>query len=398
MSLFHRVISLWLFSSLLLLVVFSTSSSAQSSSCNPSDCVAQCQPSCSETEVCVLSTMSSCGQCPASKCMDKSALGIGNNSSNNNSGGQNSENNGELIGGLVGGLVGGGLLIGALAFCVYRYRRTTKTSLPIAFQTTTRHNHQQQQQQQQRQRGMASENNAYPRLSDIPRPMSESTRDSACHSITSGVIPIAYIPPSHHMQQEIYQQDQLYRTTSPMTAPPNPSATPTTMISHSTTTTAVANPFQDPRLSQYTVGDDDDDDEDDMSSRHHSIISTSQQASHHAVQVTRAKPQILRVNTVRVNDLKRGDSVRTILTKSDKQDDEDDGEYSHGLSRSNTANGKGTKSPPNAGEQDPFQDDRYAVDEDEMDDIRSSRPITNHSLGSTLGDGEITIFWSGQQH
>jgi hypothetical protein len=193
------------------------------------------------------------------------------------------------------------------------------------------------------------------------------------------------------MQQEIYQQNQLYQTSSSSASSPlpNPSATPTTMISHSTTTTVVANPFQDPRHSQYTI-DEDEDDDDDMSSRHHSVISTGQQASHHAVQVTRAKPQILRVNTVRVNDLKRGDSVRTILTKSEQQDEDE--------SRSNTLNdGNRAKSPPGVGEQDPFQDERYTVDDDDMDDLRSSRPVTNHSLGSTLGDGEITIFWSGEQ-
>jgi predicted lipid-binding transport protein (Tim44 family) len=104
--------------------------------------------------------------------LDKSALGIPDNSSSNNeNNGQNNENNDELIGGLVGGLVGGGIFIGALAFCIYRYRKTSKSSLPIAFQTTTRYNN------QQRQRSMASDNNPYPRLSDLPRPMSESTRD-----------------------------------------------------------------------------------------------------------------------------------------------------------------------------------------------------------------------------
>ncbi|ORZ22269.1 hypothetical protein BCR42DRAFT_165436 [Absidia repens] len=345
--------------------------------------------------------MSSCGQCPASKCMDKSALGISDNNSSNNSNSDQSENNDGLIGGLVGGLVGGGIFISALAFCIYRYRKSSKSTLPIAFQTTTRYNQQQQLQQQRRQRSMSRESNTFPRLSDVPRPMSESTRDSACHSITSGVIPIAYIPPSHHMQQEAYhQQSQLYRTTSPMAPHSNSSATPTTVISHSTTTTAVDNPFQDPRHSQYTV-DDDEDDDDDMSSRHHSVISTNQQASHHAVQVTRAKPQILRVNTVRVNDLKRGNSVRTILTKSEEEEQQQQQlQHGDGLVRSNTMDAAtldrtNVSQSPTGGEQDPFQDDRYTVDDN--DDLRSSRPITNHSMGSTLGDGEITIFWSGQQ-
>jgi hypothetical protein len=203
------------------------------------------------------------------------------------------------------------------------------------------------------------------------------------------------------MQQEIYQQQQQYHTTTTSTSPHHsikvaqPVATPTTMTSHSTTTTAVENPFQDPRHSQYTVNDEEDDDDDDMSSRHHSVISTGQQASHHAVQVTRAKPQILRVNTVRVNDLKRGGSVRTILTKSDEEPT--------ALSRSNTIDVVDSTNNDKATlDGNPFQDDRFAVvdhanDDDDDDDLRPSRPTTNHSLGSTMGDGEITIFWSGQQ-
>ncbi|KAI8341943.1 hypothetical protein BC941DRAFT_499461 [Chlamydoabsidia padenii] len=364
----HRLITYRVISSFLLLVLFFTSSSAQSS-CSPDNCVAQCQPSCSNTDVCVLSTMSNCGQCPASKCLSRAALGLSdtNDSSNNNGG----DNNAGLIGGLVGGLVGGGFLIGGLVYWINK-RKSATASLPIVFQSR-----QHQQQYGMDTNGYNNDNN--PRLSDIPRPMSESTRDSACHSITSGVIPIAYIPPSHHMQQEIYQQQQQYHlSTSASTVKPNQPSTTTT-----------ENPFQDPRQSQYTLNDDDDDDDDDMSSRHHSIISTGQQTAHQAVQVTRAKPQILRVNTVRVNDLKRGGSVRTILTKSDQD--------TTTLSRSNTIDTKSSITSNNGGEQDPFQDTVMDSNDNDDNDLRPSRPTTNHSLGSTLGDGEITIFWSGQQ-
>ncbi|KAI8081447.1 uncharacterized protein BX664DRAFT_317334 [Halteromyces radiatus] len=358
------------------------SSISIASSCTPSNCIAQCQPSCSDDQVCVLGTMSNCGQCPASKCMSKEALGLSPSDSNSNNGQDNNNNdnndNGALIGGLVGGLLGGGILVGGLVYCIFQYRKKSKTTLPIAFHTTTRLHKQQQQQQHY------NHHNSLNDFSDIPRPMSENTRDSTCHSITSGVIPIAYIPPSYHIQQEAYYQQQQRPHSSSSSSSTNsymksnqPWTTSSTATPHATSSnTAVENPFQDPRHSQYSI---DDDDDDDMSSKHHSMISTTQTASHHAVQVTRAKPQILRVNTVR--DLKRGDSVRTILTKSDD------------LSRSNTLE---LKNPSSNGQQDPFQDDRYTVENDD-DEQPSSRPVTNHSLGSTVGDGEITIFWSGQQ-
>lgn len=143
--------------------------------------MAQCQPSCSTTDVCVLSTMSNCGQCPASKCMSRAALGLSDdsNNSNNSNSGDGDDNNAGLIGGLVGGLIGGGLLIGGLAFCINRYRKRSATaSLPIVFQANTRH-HQQQQQQHFSMNtagGYSNDDNSY------PRPMSESTRDVSRNS------------------------------------------------------------------------------------------------------------------------------------------------------------------------------------------------------------------------
>ncbi|CAO3595809.1 unnamed protein product [Absidia cylindrospora] len=355
----------YLFTSLLFLCLFSTSISAQSSSCKPVNCVAQCQPSCSGTDVCVLSTMSNCGQCPPSKCMSKSALGISSPSDNNSSNKttddsnkqQGGDNNSSLIGGLVGGLVGGGLLIGGLALCIHRSRRNITSTLPF--------------QPSAQQHSMENKSVIYPSLSDVPRAMFEYTRNSTSHSIASGVIPITYIPPSHQIQQSIHS------------------------LPNSNATTATENPFQDPHHSPYTVdintttttttnnNNDGDDDDDDMSSRHHSVISADAYPSHHAIQMTRAKPQILRVSSLR-----RNGSAPTLSTKPSHE--EQGPKWMRGNSTIELATTTGSKSNTN-------QENPFSPDDDDDDLPGSSRPSMNQSLGSTLGDGEITIFWHGQQ-
>ncbi|KAI9304319.1 hypothetical protein BJ944DRAFT_267025 [Cunninghamella echinulata] len=430
-------LSVWAISSILL---FSTSSLAQAppNNCMPSNCVAACEPSCTGNNICILGMMTNCGQCPASKCVDQSSIvgispnnGDNNNSNSDNNSNDNDSSNTALIGGLVGGLVAGGLIIGVLVFSLIKYRKNKRITLPITFHSSV---------QQYRKKD-----------SVLSQQMKESTRESA-HSITSGVIPIAYIPPSHHIQEESpYKHHSIpsstltsnnnsnntdnntnnnnnntnhslwisNQQTETIITPPLSAqlsiATPTSTLVNGnssslssphhpyTSKTALENPFQDPRNTIYSLNSEDDD-YDDMDSKHGSVVmvNKAQLASHQAVQVTRAKPQILRVNTVRVNDLSRGNSVRTILTKS--SDDENN------LSRSNTVQSKTMvkeeqdHNPLSSSSlhhsNDPFQDDRYTVIEEDEEEGRSSssrntRPVTNHSMASTIGDGEITIFWSG---
>ncbi|CAO3636477.1 unnamed protein product [Cunninghamella echinulata] len=411
-------LSVWAISSVLL---FSTSSLAQTpppNNCMPSNCVAACEPSCTGNNICILGMMTNCGQCPASKCVINCPF-----------------SNTALIGGLVGGLVAGGLIIGVLVFSLIKYRKNKRITLPITFHSSV---------QQYRKKD-----------SVLSQQMKESTRESA-HSITSGVIPIAYIPPSHHIQEEspykhhsipsntltsnsnsnninnnnnnnnndndnkntnhslwISNQQSETITTPPLSAQLSIATPTSTLVNGNSTSlssphhpytskTALENPFQDPRNTIYSLNSEDDD-YDDMDSQHGSVVmvNKAQLASHQAVQVTRAKPQILRVNTVRVNDLSRGNSVRTILTKS--SDDENN------LSRSNTVQSKTMikeeeeiHNPLSSSSlhhsNDPFQDDRYTVIEEEegrLSSSRNTRPVTNHSMASTIGDGEITIFWSG---
>ncbi|ORX61683.1 hypothetical protein DM01DRAFT_1332274 [Hesseltinella vesiculosa] len=341
-----------------------------STSCAPSQCTATCQPGCTSEQVCILGTMTNCGQCPASKCVDRNSVGLGGDNGSSNSQGTD---NSSLIGGLVGGLLGAGLIAALLGLCIYKYRKNRKRSLPIAFQATTR--------------SMAS---MQPPPSFGPsvirdRPMSSSTRASAAPSITSGVIPIAYIPPSHEFESH------------PVTATPLPPQQPS-QLRQSLTQITPENPFADPRHSQYSVDDEDDE------------RSQTNAASIQSVQFTRARAQIVRVNTVR--DLQRNNSVRTILTKTDEEP----------VTRSNSIQTHTTShridsnlidpampaldtvaSPsdptaanpsPSTDAQNPFQDQFYSADE-HNDAPPSSRPVTNHSISSTVGDGEITVLWHG---
>ncbi|KAI8065639.1 hypothetical protein BC940DRAFT_73930 [Gongronella butleri] len=357
----------------------------QSTSCQPSNCVATCQPGCSSSQYCVLGTMTQCGECPASKCVDSSSIGLGGDGSNNGG----SDNNGPLIGGLVGGLLGAGLLAACIGFGLYKYRKNRKRSLPIAFQAT---------------QSMASMPTPSYRPSVIrARPFSESTAAST-PSITSGVIPVAYIPPSQDMHLPHPSQHNTPLNSSALAPAPHRRVSqlnPAAALPSSTSTTPAENPFADPRNSQYSDYSVDDDDDD---------KSQTNAAAYRPVQFTRARAQIVRVNTVR--DLQRGNSVRTI-TKSD-QDAASPTPESNSTSSTTpdapstpittTTSTTGTMASTTAAStptavhdaQNPFQDDVYTVDDDNNDDDapRSTRPVTNHSIASsTQGDGEITIMW-----
>ncbi|ORY91165.1 hypothetical protein BCR43DRAFT_498611 [Syncephalastrum racemosum] len=153
------------------------------------------------------------------------------------------------------------------------------------------------------------------------------------------------------------------------------------------------------------------DDDDDLESNRSSVTTLSQQMpvtpvrTGQAYQVSRARPQIMRVNQVR-DSLSRSGSVRTVLTR-------DDSTASSSLSRSHTMPSKRPalasvsqpsrsstlltpssdsrpKSLPPGGkhlsiqEDDPFHD-RHSIHE---------RP----SESRTIGDGEITIYWNNNNN
>ncbi|KAG2229123.1 hypothetical protein BDF21DRAFT_491489 [Thamnidium elegans] len=292
-----------------------TSSLAQN--CTPSNCSASCSPGCSIDNVCTLGTMLTCGVCPGSKCISRATLGLPplpSPEANTKPG------SGPLIGGIVGGIFGGGLLLCGVGYLIYRQRKK-KNTLPLAFRSPDK-------------------------LHRLERttPMDQEIEDNNNNNtrqIMSGVIPVTFIPPS--------------RPESTATIPE--SETPQARYGSFST---FANQHEDDPFSDRPI------------SNAHSIMTTTTNngsrrgsmestISHQqtatvvqATQMMRAKPQIMRVNTVKpTNGLARSGSIKTIKPVETTTDN-------------------------------PF-DDKNKIPE---------RKVTD-SVMSAPGDGEITIFWNG---
>lgn len=224
----------------------------------------------------------------------------------------------------------------------------------------------------------------------------------------SGVIPVAYIPPSPEVMQErtsayhqtdMTAQQQRYDNAVHSTLKRGRSSVPPEQQQHD-------NPFADAHRNSVMTDLTDDD------SRRESVASSVVQAATrnvptHAYQATRARPQIMRVDTLRVNGgLSRSASTRTALVPEHNTTT---------LTRSNTDITKQPRtrmltvtreeseerpgSAPAAvlsADDDPFHDRHSATtDIDNPAYGRSSHAQTTDSMVSGPGDGEITIFWDG---
>lgn len=124
----------------------------------------------------------------------------------------------------------------------------------------------------------------------------------------------------------------------------------------------------------------------------------------YAIAVSRARPQIMRVNQIQIpssDGLSRSSSVRTVLTREAN------------LSRSNTAPARRVHKPPTPqprpltmlnpeqqqpssslpapDDEDPFHD-RHSISVEDL--TRPSSSSLQHVDSRTLGDGEITIYWN----
>lgn len=124
----------------------------------------------------------------------------------------------------------------------------------------------------------------------------------------------------------------------------------------------------------------------------------------YAIAVSRARPQIMRVNQIQIpssDGLNRSSSVRTVLTREAN------------LSRSNTAPARRVHKPPTPqprpltmlnpeqqqpssslaapDNEDPFHD-RHSISVEDLN--RPSSSSLQHVDSRTLGDGEITIYWN----
>ncbi|CAO3677323.1 unnamed protein product [Rhizopus stolonifer] len=279
------------------------------SSIKAESCAKNCSPSCSNGTICVVGTMTSQGVCPEPKCMSPEAIGLSSNTTSKNS------SSAGLIGGLVGGLVGGGALVFGVGF-FFIHRKKKKNTIPLALKKSIANSH--------------SNRNITSRQEEE---MIQSGRSS---NAISGVIPIAFIPPTASRTQS-----------SMLDADTGRHASVSTFASS-------RNPFEDHRQSnqdsirsQSYLGD---------ISRRTSIESHIEQAHTvvHATQAIRAKPQIMRVNTVKFqNGLTRSESFKKTL-KPEKED--------------------------------PFDDKNKA------EASRDNKP-TDSVVSSA--DGEITIFWNG---
>ncbi|ORY97790.1 hypothetical protein BCR43DRAFT_490364 [Syncephalastrum racemosum] len=96
-----------------------------SKSCRPSNCKAHCEPACSSHQKCVLMVMTACGQCPASQCVDLSALTMPSTDATtiNQNVNAGSGNRVGLIAGLATGLSVAALIGFSVAGLVYYRRR-----------------------------------------------------------------------------------------------------------------------------------------------------------------------------------------------------------------------------------------------------------------------------------
>lgn len=321
-----------------LFIVSALTVATYAQNCAPLNCPVSCTPSCSVEEVCTLSTMVTCGVCPGSKCMSRAALGLPPINTTgpvaNNNGGS-----GALIGGIVGGILGFGLLLGGGVFLFLRNRRK-KNALPLAFRSPNQLHH-------------------------LERTIPATVMDEEMQERMSGVIPVTFIPPS---------RPESTLTTSESEPPQSRYGSFSTFANHPDNSSE--NPFDDRPISNA-----------------HSIMSTSTNnysrrgsiestMSHQqvatvvqATQVLRARPTIMRVNTIKTPDgVKRSGSLKTIKPEP----------LSSAASNSNTTTPTTTATAV-ASEDNPF---------DDKNKIEPERKVTD-SVVSAPGDGEITIFWNG---
>ncbi|KAI9290379.1 hypothetical protein BC943DRAFT_12857 [Umbelopsis sp. AD052] len=281
--------------------VQSAAPASTGTSCQAVNCQTKCNPGCASDMICSLTTMNQCGVCPVAVCVSKS---LGTSSDSSNSSGSNAG----LLPGLIGGLVGL-LVIALVAFGIIRYKRRKAQGLPFW-----------------------KSNDSY----------SETSEHWNRPGHQSAVVPIAYMPPSSHHTRTEMQSASLGTGTSLRNSLAlsnqndylqNPS-TPKSYTSRYSSRSE--NPFADlddestvqlkrvvtlrkmdsvSRGGNQTSPEDDDDDQSVASSVMNTVTRND---SVSAVQMQRAKPTLMRIDTIKVADgpggVKRNGSVRTILT------------------------------------------------------------------------------------
>ncbi|GAN07924.1 hypothetical protein MAM1_0182d07429 [Mucor ambiguus] len=315
--------------------------------------------------------MTTCGVCPVPKCVPRSTIGLPDIEDTTDNG---SSSNAGLIGGLVGGILGAGLIVGVLIFLMIRRRIKKKNNIPLAFRSKQRSN---------------SNNNTA---------VNEEMQERASRQVLSGVIPVTFIPPTASSHNSMYTESEAETPRSRYGSfatfanqnqddLENPFSDRPISNAHSIMTTTTTTTDYHGRRDSI---------ESNVSRQH---VATVVQAT----QVMRAKPQIMRVNTVKVQDgvTRSGSFKKTI-------------QPDHASSPASTpisAHSRATTPLPVAfpaatsitiaEDDDPFDDKNKVTSAaspttsytDSVVGPRNNKPTD--SVMSAPGDGEITIFWNG---
>lgn len=300
--------------------------------------------------------MTTCGACPGSKCISRAALGLAPISTSPEPTASSSGGSGALIGGIVGGLLGAGLLLGGGAFLFIRHRKK-KNALPLAFRSQNQLHH-------------------------LERTIPATVMDEEMSERMSGVIPVTFIPPSRpessltvpeaETPRSRYGSFSTFANNNSNENDENPFNDRPISDAHSIMTTTTNN-YSRRGSMESTIS--------------HQQVATVVQAT----QVTRAKPQIMRVNTVKAtNGISRSGSFKTIKPERLHQPSTISESSSTTLTPTITNTNTTTTTPTTTtpiinNNENPF-DDKNKIDPE--------RKVTN-SVMSAPGDGEITIFWNG---
>ncbi|KAG2173340.1 hypothetical protein INT43_004714 [Umbelopsis isabellina] len=383
------------------------SQTSSSQNCVPANCVTSCNPACSSNMVCVVPSMSQCRVCPVPICVAPGAINAPTSSSGSSSG--SSGSNAALLPGLIGGLIGL-LVLAAIAFSAIRYKRRKAQGLPFW------------------------------KSKDFDNESSESWGRPGAQS---AVVPIAYMPPStSHTRTEMQstssgpntsirnslalttQNDYLHQPTTPhsnasrySSMSENPFADlddeSTVQLKRVVTLRKTSSTRSPPENNSLATFEENDDDDQSVASSVANVVTRNNSQS--AVQMQRARPQLMRINTIKIDDgsgLKRSGSVRTMLTP------ESGSSGSLPLNSLNRTDSGSVTNPTQsstsltavkAGSDDnPFHDRHSINGENESDDYTShknrsasvattgsQRTNITDSVMSGAGDGEITIFWDG---
>ncbi|KAI8393895.1 uncharacterized protein BYT42DRAFT_601455 [Radiomyces spectabilis] len=278
--------------------------SSSSNSCMPANCTALCQPGCSKEQVCTLRTMVDCGVCPASKCVDRSMLGVppeasGTPEAVNQKSSDEFEANGAFIGGLVGGLIGVGLLIATIGCAFVKYRRK-KNRLPEALQGN-----------------LIACRELHGHMAKVPKVENPMSQDGASPyptlptASTYQTQTAAHARSDHGMQSK--SSSPVPTVTMPVSSQPNNARHSATRNSTYRDSRYSNNEYHSCRTGSRLSGSVADS-EDSWRGSYASTINQPQSTPAQAIQIIRTRPQLMRVSSTAVGS---SGSIRTFFSSSD---------------------------------------------------------------------------------